>query len=178
MIGLHPLETEFQMRHRSVVIALRGLGGKEHLFAAILQHQAHMLLAHAAAVGVAGVEIIHAQINRAVHDVHGQLLVALDLDGRLATKTEDAHAIAGPAEIPHRHGGGGARVEGQGRQLAGRGGSGAGNRFGVGGHSACRGHRRGGGQGGARNSRRLHFFEVSVRLFFMVHSCGFCCSRR
>ena len=96
VIGLEQLQRFFDHAHGAVAGALAGFGGEEGLVAAVGHHLAHVLLAPAlrAAVDGRGVDVVDAQVERALDDGHGDVEVVGLLDRGLAAQREDADACS------------------------------------------------------------------------------------
>jgi hypothetical protein len=106
VVGLEQLQRFLDHAHRIVARPLLGLGGQEGLIAAARHHFADVLLAPALrpAVDRRGVDVVDAQVQRALDDGHGYVEVAGALQRGLAAQREDAHAVAGLAQVAGRHG--------------------------------------------------------------------------
>src|SRR5271170_3562329 len=90
MVGIEQLQRLLDHAQRAVARAFLGLGREERLVAARLHYLAYVLLAPArgAAVDGRGVDVVHAQVERAVDDRYGHLEVVGSLKGSLAAKAE------------------------------------------------------------------------------------------
>jgi uncharacterized membrane protein len=106
VIGLEQLQRLLDHAHGAVAGALLGLGGEEGLVAAVGHHLADVLLAPAlgAAVDRRGVDVVDAEVERALDDGHGDVEVVGLLERGLAAEREDADLVAGLAEVAGGHG--------------------------------------------------------------------------
>ena len=106
VVGLEQLERLVDHAQRGFAGAFLGLGGEKCLVAPVGHDLADVLLAPALGPAVDGrsVNVVYAQIERPLNDGHGRVKVVAALKGGLAAKGEDAHLVAGLAQVARGHG--------------------------------------------------------------------------
>jgi hypothetical protein len=165
MVGVELLQAGLEEFHRAIVGAVVGFAGEPHFVAAGLHHLSYVLLAPLIrpAVSSRRVDVVDAQVNRAIDEGDRFLFLVGLLDGGLPAQAEDAGPVACFPEIAHGHRKMRARVE--------CGGAGAGSRGLLGGigYPTPEGQPHGSGDTcldkcSARSP--LAFLFVGVRLFF------------
>ena len=115
MIGLEQLQRLFDHLHRAVAGALLGLGGEKRLVAPLGHDLANVLLAPSlgAAVDRGGVDVVDAEVERALDDGHGGVEVVGVFECGLSAERKDSNLEAGFAEITRGHCSGRARIRRQ-----------------------------------------------------------------
>jgi len=106
-----------------VAAALPGLGTKEGVVAAVLDHAADVLLAPALGESVpgSGVDEVDPKIEASLDDGNGDVEVVGSFDSGLRAEGEEADLIAGLSKVARGHRGRRFRIGGHGRKLVLRG---------------------------------------------------------
>ena len=106
VVRLQQLQGFLDHAQAAVARALLGLAGQECLRAAPLHHRADVLLAPAfrAAINRRRVDVVHAQIERSLHDRHGHGFVVRALQRGLSAEAEDADFVPGAPQVAYGHG--------------------------------------------------------------------------
>ena len=115
MVGLEQLERFLDHAQGAIARAFLGFCGEEGQIAPVSHHFAHVLLAPAVGTAVdgRGVDVVDAQVERAIDDGHGDVEVVRLLEGGLATERENPNFVAGLAQVARGHGVGRDRVRGK-----------------------------------------------------------------
>ena len=103
MVGLQALERFIQFAHRAVVSAVGRFRGEINVLAPSLERLAIILLAATMPVIMGGVAIIDAEVEGAVDDRDGLVIVAGNFQQPLAAEAERGDLLAGLAERTLRH---------------------------------------------------------------------------